>query len=269
MPRLAYSRLLCVEGTHQYLNSVILSRPKDGEGSQIEPNLPNPNNIVTIHTSNPRRYQSRSTNQHRTPAKHLSNPHPPADRPHPPPKHPSPDAAVPDRPNQLPLNPTRRRRLAPSRIRPRQNRMLPPSHPQRLPRRTSRHKHRHHRNQNPRQPRRNKIHHIVQSCPAPPKSQIPRRLIPHHRIHRAHNLKQHQPGQPAHDIPRNRTRKSIRQIFAQTLNRRPSARRNIHPIVSRPTSRAIATRAPPKSPARAALSTAHECFSKSRNAKHE
>ena len=39
--------------------------------------------------------------------------------------------------------------------------------------------------------------------------------------------------------------------------------------VSRPTSRAIATRAPLKSLARAALSTAHECFSKSRSAKHE
>lgn len=39
--------------------------------------------------------------------------------------------------------------------------------------------------------------------------------------------------------------------------------------VSRPTSRAIATRAPDKSPARAAFSTAHECFSKSRSAKHE
>ncbi len=82
-------------------------------------------------------------------------------------------------------------------------------------------------------------------------------------------LKSTSPGSPATTYQAiGLTNPSVKFSLILSIAARRQAAMSIR-SVSRPTSRAIATRAPSKSPRRAAASTAHECFNKSCKAKHE
>ena len=99
-------------------------------------------------------------------------------------------------------------------------------------------------NHQPGQSRRHEVHHVVEPRAAPAEAQVARRLVADHRVHRAHDLEQHEPGQPASTYQNTGlTKPSVRFSLRLSTAARRQAPASIR-SVSRPTSALTAARAP-------------------------
>src|SRR6202030_3618487 len=61
-------------------------------------------------------------------------------------------------------------------------------------------------------------------------SEVSRRLVTNHGVHRADDLKEHDTRQAQNHVPRERTHKTVGEIFAEAFNCGAAARSDIHAV---------------------------------------